>query len=51
MIREREIGDWERGPVMVAILEPGLAWMVIATEEGATTRRQAGYLEAGDGED
>lgn len=31
-------------PVMEATLEPGLAWMVMATEEGGTERIQAGKL-------
>lgn len=31
-------------PVMAATLEPGLAWMVMATEEGGTERIQAGKL-------
>lgn len=34
------------GPVMEADLEPGLAWMVMATEEGGTGRRQEGKLSA-----
>lgn len=31
-------------PVMEAVLEPGLAWMVIATEEGVMERIQDGRL-------
>jgi hypothetical protein len=31
-------------PVMEADLEPGLAWIVMATEEGGTARMQDGKL-------
>lgn len=34
---------------MVAILELGLAWMVMATEEGGINRMHAGYLAAAGG--
>ena len=34
-------------PVMEADLEPGLAWMVMATEEGGTARMQDGKLSGG----
>lgn len=41
----------EGEPVMAASLEPGLAWMVIATELGGTERMQAGnLLWEGDGD-
>lgn len=33
-----------RGPVTVACLEPGLAWMVMETEDGGTARIHAGNL-------
>jgi|APAra0007618328_1042625.scaffolds.fasta_scaffold17618_1 hypothetical protein len=32
-------------PVMEAALEPGFAWMVIATEEGVRRRKHVGKLE------
>lgn len=38
----REEGNEGDGPVMVASLEPGLAWMEMATVEGGIRRRQAG---------
>jgi len=38
-----ERGGWERErPVTEEILEPGLAWMVMATEAGGTERIQPG---------
>lgn len=35
------------GPVMEAILEPGLAWMVMATEEVGMYRIEVGKLLLG----
>ena len=37
---EREGAEY--GPVMVAILEPGLAWTEMATVDGGISRRQPG---------
>lgn len=44
MADKTEILTERDGPVMVATLDPGFAWMVMATVDGGRRRRQPGNL-------